>query len=35
LLPHSRVIGSTRLGSLFLTLPTSVLTGHAIMPSEG
>jgi len=28
-------IGSIRLGSLFLTLPTRVLTGQQIMPSEG
>jgi hypothetical protein len=29
------VIGSIKLGSLFFTLPTRVLTGHAVMPSEG
>ena len=27
--------GSIKLGSLFLTLPTSWLTGHATIPSEG
>jgi hypothetical protein len=38
--PHCRALygkatGSTKLGSLFFTLPTRGLTGHAIMPSEG
>jgi hypothetical protein len=37
--PHRRAItqsiGSTKLGSLFLTLPTRGLTGQHIMPSEG
>jgi hypothetical protein len=34
-LAHGKTIGSIRLGSLFFTLPTRWLTGHAIMPSEG
>jgi hypothetical protein len=32
---HGGAIGSISDGSLFLTLPTRVLTGHAIIPSEG
>ena len=32
---HGKLIGSTRLGSLFLTLPTRGLTGQQIMPSDG
>jgi len=32
---HAAAIGSIRLGSLFLTLPTRVLTGQETMPSEG
>jgi hypothetical protein len=32
---YAAAIGSIRLGSLFLTLPTRVLTGQEIMSSEG
>jgi hypothetical protein len=32
---YGKATGSAKLGSLFLTLPTRTLTGHAIMLSEG
>jgi len=32
---HGRLSGSSRPGSLFFTLPTRVLTGQQIIPSEG
>jgi hypothetical protein len=32
---HAAATGSIRLGSLFLTLPTRALTGHAIISSDG
>jgi hypothetical protein len=32
---HSAEIGSIRLGSLFLTLPTRALTGQQTISSEG
>src|SRR5207237_9840592 len=32
-LPHGRLIGSTKAGSLFLTFPTRGLTGHATISS--
>jgi hypothetical protein len=34
-LGQGSAVGSIRLGSLFLTLPMGVLTGQAIMSSEG
>jgi hypothetical protein len=33
--PYAAAIGSIRLGSLFLTLPTRWLTGQHVMPSAG
>ena len=35
MLVHYAEIGSTRLGSLFLTLPTRGPTGQHVIPSEG
>jgi hypothetical protein len=32
---HGKLIGSTKPGSLFLTLPTRGLTGQHTMPSDG
>jgi len=32
---HCAAIGSIRLGSLFLTLPTRVLTGQHVIPADG
>jgi len=32
---HCAAIGSTRLGSLFLTLPTRELTGQHVIFSDG
>jgi hypothetical protein len=32
---YPAAIGSIRLGSLFLTLPTRGLTGQQVMPSDG
>jgi len=34
-LAYSAAIGSIKLGSLFLTLPTRVLTGPQVIPSDG
>ena len=34
-LAHGKTIGSISDGSLFLTLPTRALTGHATIRSEG
>ena len=34
-LAHGRLIGSTKLGSLFFTFPTRALTGQQILSLEG